>query len=206
MHTRRGWRSNFFPCTPRNKDRKLWKCYCISWHILYPHYIISANWSTLIWKSYGLFQVEEIPDHSSHSWSRQWFRFGLCWSSTSNPCPHWMWYSQQSRYKKQSYQGRSWCYDLLWTFGWDALSNEMIAVAEKFFLKCITKHDVDTFDELRFIVYHKKYLEFDIERFPPTSDNIRQHILRAHICSVLYGYTLLFWKTLTWIHLNMVID
>ena len=57
----------------------------------------------------------------------------------------------------------------------------MIAVAEKFFLKCITKHDVDTFDELRFIVYHKKYLEFDIERFPPTSDNIRQHILRAYL-------------------------
>ena len=56
-----------FPCTPRNKDRKLWKsCYCISWHIyLYPHYIISANWSTLIWKSYSLFQVEEIREHSS---------------------------------------------------------------------------------------------------------------------------------------------
>ena len=98
------------------------------------------------------------------------------------------------------------CYHLLYAFGRDALSHEMIADAAKFLLKCITKHDVDTFDELRFIVYHEKYLEFDIERFPPTSDNIRQHILRAHICSVLYGYTLLFWKTLTWIHLNMVID
>ena len=53
----------------------------------------------------------------------------------------------------------------------------MIANAEKFLLKCITKHDVDPFDELRFIVYNEKYLEFDIERFPPTSDNIRQHIL-----------------------------
>ena len=158
----------------------------------------------------GLVSIErllECTHDSPHSWSLLWFmssQFMIL--PMINPCPHWMWYSQQSRYKKQSYQGRSWCYDLLWTFGWDALSNEMIAVAEKFFLKCITKHDVDTFDELRFIVYHKKYLEFDIERFPPTSDNIRQHILRAHICSVLYGYTLLFWKTLTWIHLNMVID
>ena len=88
------------------------------------------------------------------------------------------------------------CYRLLYTFGWDALSDEMTADAEEFLLKCITKHDVDTFDELRFIVYHEKYLEFDIERFPPTSDNIRQHS----------GYTLLFWKTLTRIHLNMVID
>ena len=57
----------------------------------------------------------------------------------------------------------------------------MIADAEKFLLKCITKHDVDTFDELRFIVYHEKYLEFDTERFLPTSDNIRQHILRAYL-------------------------
>ena len=35
-----------------------------------------------------------------------------------------------------------------------------------------------------------------------TSDSI----YCAHICSVTYGYTLLFWKILTWIHLNMVID
>ena len=32
---------------------------------LYRHYIISENLSTLIRKSYGLFQVEEIPEHSS---------------------------------------------------------------------------------------------------------------------------------------------
>ena len=73
------------------------------------------------------------------------------------------------------------CYHLLYAFGSDALSDEMIADAEKFLLKCITKHDVDTFDELRFIVYHEKYLEFDTEHFPPTSDNIRQHILRAYL-------------------------
>ena len=57
----------------------------------------------------------------------------------------------------------------------------MIADAEKFLIKFITKHDVDTFDELRFIVYHEKYLELAAERFSPTSDNIRQHILRAYL-------------------------
>ena len=61
-------------------------------------------------------------------------------------------YSQQSRFKKQSCQGRADCYHLLHAFGRDALSDEMIADAEKFLLKCITKHDVGTFNELRFIV------------------------------------------------------
>ena len=37
------------------------------------------------------------------------------------------------------------------------------------------------FDELRNLVYHEKHLQFDIERFPPTSDSITQHILRAYL-------------------------
>ena len=32
---------------------------------------------------------------------------------------------------------------------------------------------VDTFDELRFIVFHEKFQEFDIEKFPPTLASIR---------------------------------
>ena len=73
------------------------------------------------------------------------------------------------------------CYHLLCAFDRDALSDEMIADAENFVLKCLTKHDVDTFDEMRFIVYHQKYWRFDIERLPQTSGNIRQHILRAYL-------------------------
>ena len=73
------------------------------------------------------------------------------------------------------------CYHLLYAFGRDTLSDEMIADTEKFLLKCIGKHDVDTFNELHFIVYHEKYLEFDTERFHPSSDNIRQHILRTYL-------------------------
>ena len=66
------------------------------------------------------------------------------------------------------------------------MSDEMTADAEKFLLNCITKQDVDTFDELRFIVYHEKYLEFDIERFPTTSAYI------ARISVVLCMATLCF--------------
>ena len=164
---------------------------------LYPHFIICANWSTSIWKSCGL-------NILAHSRSRQWFKFGLSWSANSNPCPHWMWYNQQSWYKKQSCQGRSWLLPLTVHIWQGCIEWWNDCWCWEVSHKCMAKHDVDAFDELHFIVYHENYLEFDIERFPPTSDNIRQQYC-AHICSVIYGYTLLSRKTLTWIHLNMVI-
>ena len=83
--------------------------------------------------------------------------------------------------KSRADRERTNCYQLLYAFGRDALREETIADVEKFLLKCITKHDVDTFDELRFIVYYDKHLVFDTEHFPPTSDTIRQHILRSHL-------------------------
>ena len=72
-------------------------------------------------------------------------------------------------------------YELLSGFGQEELSEEMISNAEKFLLKCVTKHEVNTFDELRYVVYHEKYSQFDIERFPPTSDSIRLHISRGYL-------------------------
>ena len=81
------------------------------------------------------------------------------------------------------------CYHLLYLFGRDVLCDEMIADAEKFYQKCISTCDVDTFNELCFIAYHEKYLEFDTERFPPTSDQIA-YIART--CAVLYMATLCF--------------
>ena len=105
---RRGWRSIFFPCKPRNKDRKLRKCcYCISWH----WYICIRTLSfEVLWSGRVMvcFRLRKFQNILPHPWSRQWFRFGLSWSSTGSQCPHWMRYSQQSRYKKQSCQGRSW--------------------------------------------------------------------------------------------------
>ena len=76
------------------------------------------------------------------------------------------------------------CYHLMYSFGRDSLSDKLITDAEKFLLKCITKHDVDTFDELRFIVYHDKYSKFDIEHFPQTSThNIKDSIyLQCCVC------------------------
>ena len=46
--------------------------------------------------------------------------------------------------KSRGVRKRADCYHLLYAFGRDALSDEMIPDAEKFLLKCITKHDVDT--------------------------------------------------------------
>ena len=57
----------------------------------------------------------------------------------------------------------------------------MIQDAEKFLVSCVSPRNVETFDELRNIVYHEKHLKFDIERFPPTSGAIREHILRAYL-------------------------
>ena len=54
----------------------------------------------------------------------------------------------------------------------------MITIAEKFPLKCVTKHDVESFDELCYVVYHVKHLP--IERFPPKTNSISQHILRVY--------------------------
>ena len=63
----------------------------------------------------------------------------------------------------------------------------MIADAEKFLVQCITSDDTNNFDDLCFNVYHEKHLQFDIERFPPTSASIRQHILCAYLqCYMWY--------------------
>ena len=72
---------------------------------------------------------------------------------------------------------------------WTSYGFEMIANVEKFFLKCIAKHDADSFDEMRFIVYHEKYLDFDTECFPPTSDNIRQHAMRAYLQCYIWPHS-----------------
>ena len=70
-----------------------------------------------------------------------------------------MWYSQQSRYKKQSCQGKSWLLPVtvrIWqgcTEWWNDCWCWEVSP------KMYNKSDVDTFDELCFIVYHEKYLD-----------------------------------------------
>lgn len=64
--------------------------------------------------------------------------------------------------------------------GENELNRKMIAAAVEY-VKCIAKHDVDTFNELCFVVYQEKDFQFDIERFPPTLDSIKHDIKRAYL-------------------------
>ena len=72
-------------------------------------------------------------------------------------------------------------------FGKIEISESMTADAERFLVQCITSDDTDNFDELHFNNYHKKHLQFDIERFPPISASIRQHILPAYLQCYMCG-------------------
>ena len=73
---------------------------------------------------------------------------------------------------------------LLWTslfFGKHKLTNEMIYNAEQFLLRCISNETLDSFDDLRCDVCHKKLQEFDLEMFLATISPIKQHILGAYL-------------------------
>ena len=72
-----------------------------------------------------------------------------------------MWYSKVGTKRRAVREGAG-CYHLLYASGRDALIDQMIADAEKFLQKCITKHD---------LTLSMNSKEFDIKRFPPTSDN-----------------------------------
>ena len=69
-------------------------------------------------------------------------------------------------------------YERLCFFGKHELTNEMIYNAEESLLRCISN---ESFDDLRYDVYHKKLQELDLEKFPATSGAIKQHILCAYL-------------------------
>ena len=48
-------------------------------------------------------------------------------------------------------------YERLNFFGKHELRNEMIYNAEQFLLRCISNEKLDSFDDLRYDVYHKKF-------------------------------------------------
>ena len=57
----------------------------------------------------------------------------------------------------------------------------MMYHAEIFLIQCISKYSLlDSFDEIREEMFCKTSLKLDIEKFPPTSDSIRLHILHAY--------------------------
>jgi hypothetical protein len=78
-------------------------------------------------------------------------------------------------------------FDGLNSFGQMAINEEMVSLAEKFLVRCICKDEsVNTFDQLRNMVYYKKSKKMDLERFPPTSSSILLHIKRAYLQSHIW--------------------
>ena len=73
-------------------------------------------------------------------------------------------------------------FDGLVSFGQMDIDEEMVTLAEKFLLPCICKDEnINTFDQLRNMVYYKKSKKLDLERFPPTSSSILLQIKRAYL-------------------------
>ena len=67
------------------------------------------------------------------------------------------------------------------------IDEEMVTLAEKFLVRCICKDEnINTFDQLRNMVYYKKSKKLDLERFPPTSSSILLHIKRVYLQSYVW--------------------
>ena len=76
------------------------------------------------------------------------------------------------------------CYGHLQTFGKVVLSDHMICQAEEFLLKCVSNDKAESFNNLRYIVYHKQSFGLDMVKLPPTSESIVLHIKRAYNVTV----------------------
>jgi len=73
-------------------------------------------------------------------------------------------------------------YELIYSFGKSELTEQMINNAERFLVRCLSSNEnIGCFDELRYEVFHKKQLQFNIETFPPISNSIKIHIKRAFL-------------------------
>ena len=69
---------------------------------------------------------------------------------------------------------------MLISFGKEPLAWDVIEAAEKFLVGCISnKSGAETFDELRFKLYHSSSVKFDLQKLPPTSTSIEKHVKRA---------------------------
>ena len=63
----------------------------------------------------------------------------------------------------------------------------MIHQAKMFLVQCISKDSfLDSSDEICEAMFYKSSLKLDIEKFPPTSDSIRLHILHAYFPAPLW--------------------
>ena len=75
-------------------------------------------------------------------------------------------------------------FDGLVSLGQMDIGDEIVTLVEKFLVRCICKDEnINTFEQLRNMVYYKKSKKLDLERFPQTSSSIFLHIRRAHLQS-----------------------
>lgn len=71
-------------------------------------------------------------------------------------------------------------FDELAYFGRNTMNEEILTLAEDFFVRCICKDEnVKTFSQLRNIVYYKKSKEQDLKKLPTTLSSIVLHIKDA---------------------------
>ena len=154
MHTQRGWRSNFFYANHAVEIRNYGSVVTASPET---DIIVSAIHHS---GKVKYFDLEELWFASGRGNFRTFFPiYDLANDSDLDladvlPAIHALTgcdkASKVGRKNRAARKGAD-CYHLLYVFGMDVLSNEMIADAEKFLLSCITKHNVDTFDELRLL-------------------------------------------------------
>ena len=70
---------------------------------------------------------------------------------------------------------------MLILLGKEPLMWDVIGAAEKFLVRCISnKSGAETFDELRFKLYHSNSVKFDLEKLLLTLISIENHIKRAY--------------------------
>ena len=92
---------------------------------------------------------------------------------------------------------------LLSGFGQQELTDEMVSKAEKFLLRYVTKHEIDTLTiyAILYIMRSTKSLILNASRqLQIVSDNTYY----VHIYSLINGYTVRYWKTFHLSPLNMV--
>ena len=66
---------------------------------------------------------------------------------------------------------------MLISFEKEPLTQGVIEAAENFLVGCISnKSGAETFDELKYNLYHSKSVKFDLEKLPLTSTSIKKHI------------------------------
>ena len=85
--------------------------------------------------------------------------------------------------KSAAFQAAMKCgYELLYSFGKSQISDQMILLAEKFLLECISKSsERNNFDAVRFETYLQKSFQLDLEKLPSTSSSIHTYIKREFL-------------------------